>query len=112
MSAAKLDEAARELLRAELESVGGVCRAIIDGDSSLLVYLICERSETEPTEALARSILAHHGFVGADVRVQLAYVPRAEARRRVRFVSAVVSLPRPGRARAEVELEWAGESFR
>jgi hypothetical protein len=112
MSSAKLDEAARELLRAELESVGGVRRAVIDGDASLLVYLICERSETEPTEALARSILADHGFVGPDVSVQLAYVPREEARRRVRFVAAVVSQPRPGRARAEVELEWAGESYR
>lgn len=112
MSAVKLDEAARQQLRAELESMGGVHRAVVDGDSSLAVYLICEPSESEPTEALARSILAHHGFLGSDANVRLAFLPRAEPRKRVRFVQACVSQPRPGRARAEVELEWAGETYR
>ena len=105
-----LDEATRELIRAELESMGGVRRAVVDGDSSPVVFLICERSDGEPAEALARGILARHGF--AEAQVQLAFVPQAEPRRRVRFVAAHVSQPRPGRALAEVELEWAGESFR
>ena len=107
-----LDQAARELIRAELESVNGVRRAVVDGDSFPVVFLICERSDGEPAEALARSILARHGFVGSDAQVQLAFVPQAEPRRRVRFVAARVTQPRPGRALAEVELEWAGESFR
>jgi hypothetical protein len=110
MSAAMLDEAGRERLRAELESVGGVRRAVVDGDASPSVYLICERGDGGPVEALARGILAREGFVGADV--QLAFVPAAEPRRRVRFVSARLTQPRPGRAVAEVELEWAGESYR
>jgi hypothetical protein len=110
MSAAMLDEAARERLRAELESVGGVRRAVVDGDASPSVYLICDRGDGGPVEALARGILAREGFVGAEV--QLAFVPAAEPRRRVRFVSARLSQPRPGRAIAEVVLEWAGESFR
>ena len=106
-----LDQATRDLLRAELESVDGVRRAVVDGQSAPFVYLICERGESEPTEALARGILARHGFMGPEVVVQLAFVPRAESRKRVRFVAARMSQPRPGRARAEVELEWAGESF-
>jgi hypothetical protein len=110
MSAAMLDEAGRERLRAELESVGGVRRAVVDGGSSPSVYLICERGDGAPIEALARGILAREGWVGADV--QLAFVAAAEPRRRVRFVSARLTQPRPGRAVAEVELEWAGESFR
>lgn len=105
-----LDEATREQIRAELESMGGVRRAVVDGDSSPVVFLICERSDGEPAEALARGILARHGF--PEAQVQLALVPQAEPRRRVRFVAARVSQPRPGRALAEVELEWAGESFR
>lgn len=105
-----LDEATRELIRAELESMDGVRRAVVDGDTSPVVFLICERDGGEPAEALARSILARHGF--RDAQVQLAFVPQAEPRRRVRFVAAHVSQPRPGRALAEVELEWAGESFR
>jgi hypothetical protein len=35
----------------------------------------------------------------------------AEPRRRVRFLSARLTSPRPGRATAEVELEWAGQTY-
>ncbi len=112
MPATTLDAAAREQLRAELESVGGVRRAVIDDGASPLVYLICERAEAVPTEALARSILARHGFPADGAHLQLAYIPQSEPRRRVRFVAARVSMPRPGRALAEVELEWAGKTYR
>jgi hypothetical protein len=58
-----------------------------------------------------RSILARTGLCAADAEVHLSFVPNPEPRRRVRFVSARMNTPRMGRARAEVELEWGGQTF-
>lgn len=109
MPSSALDVEARERLRRELEGLEGVLRAVVDEDP-LRIWLVCERIEA-PTEMLVRSILAGSGLFAADAEVRLSYVPTPEPRRRVRFVSARMSTPRMGRARAEVELEWGGETF-
>lgn len=109
MPSAALDVDARERLRSELEGLEGILRAVIDEDP-LRIWLVCERTEA-PTEMLVRSILARSGLFAADAEVHLSFVPNPEPRRRVRFVSARMNTPRMGRARAEVELEWDGQTF-
>ena len=109
MPSTALDVDARERLRADLEALDGVVRAVVD-DQPLRIYLICERTEA-PTEMLVRSILASSGLYAADAEVHVAYLPNPEPRRRVRFVSARLTTPRVGRSRAEVELEWGGQTF-
>ncbi|HEX5869321.1 MAG TPA: hypothetical protein VFY65_02835 [Longimicrobium sp.] len=110
MPLSALDVDAREHLRSELETLEGVRRAVIDEDP-LRIYLICERAEG-PTEMLVRSILARSGLSAADAEVHLAYLPAPEPRRRVRFLAARLTTPRMGRAQAQVELEWAGQTYR
>jgi hypothetical protein len=109
MPSSALDVDARDRLRAELEGLEGVRRAVVDEDP-LRIWLVCDRTEA-PTEMLVRSILARDGLFATDVEVNVAYLPTAEPRRRVRFVSARLAAPRIGRARAEVELEWGGQTF-
>lgn len=109
MPSSALDVEARDRLRSELEGLEGVLRAVIDEDP-LRVWLVCERTEG-PTEMLVRSILARNGLFAADAEVHVSYIPAPEPRRRVRFLSARLQTPRMGRARAEVELEWGGQTF-
>jgi hypothetical protein len=109
MPSSVLDVDARDRLRAELEGLEGVLRAVVD-ESPLRVWLVCERTEG-PTEMLVRSILARNGLFAADAEVNISYIPAPEPRRRVRFVSSRLATPRVGRARAEVELEWGGQTF-
>jgi hypothetical protein len=109
MPSSALDVDVRESLRADLESLEGVRRAVVDEDP-LRIYLVCDRTES-PVEMLARGILARSG-ISAAAEVHVAYLPTPEPRRRVRFVAARLTTPRIGRARAEVELEWAGRTFR
>lgn len=109
MPSSALDVDARERLRSELQGLEGVLRAVIDEDP-LRIWLVCEHTEA-PTEMLVRSILARTGLFAADAEVSLSFVPNPEPRRRVRFVSARMNTPRMGRARAEVELEWDGQTF-
>jgi len=109
MPTTAMDVAARQRLCAELEALDGVRRAIVDEDP-VRVYLVCDRTES-PVELLARGILSAAGYSAADAEVHVAYLPAAEARRRVRFLAARLTTPRVGRSRAEVELEWAGQTF-
>lgn len=106
-----LDPAQRLELRSELESVGGVRRALIDDGPVPSVYVVCEQSEAVPTELAVRAVLARHGLSAGDLEVTVCYAPSPQPRRRVRFVSARVESPRVGRARAAVELEWGGHTF-
>lgn len=101
---------ALDRLRASLQALDGVRRAVVDPDP-LAVWLVCERTEA-PLELLVHTVLSDQGFAAAEVSVEIAYLATAEARRRVRFLSARLATPRTGRARAEVELEWGGQSFR
>ena len=55
-----LDPARRHELRSELESVGGVRRALIDDGPVPSVYVVCEQSEAVPTELAVRAL--HDGF--------------------------------------------------
>jgi hypothetical protein len=101
---------ALDRLRASLEALDGVRRAVVDADP-LAVWLVCERTEA-PVELLVHTVLSDQGFAPAGVSVEIAYLAAAEARRRVRFLSARLGGPRTGRALAEVDLEWGGRSFR
>ena len=110
MPPATLDATALERVRADLEALDCVRKAVIEGPP-YVVYLVCERADAAPTEMLVGSVLARHGLSAAEARVHLAYLPAPEPRRRVRFLAARLSNPRVGRARAEVELEWNGQTF-
>jgi hypothetical protein len=101
---------AAERLQALLQRLGGVRRAVVDRDPAA-VWLVCERSEA-PTELLVRTVMAEEGLASADIPLEIAYLSPGEPRRRVRFLAVRVSAPHTGRGRAEVELEWAGRSFR
>ncbi|MBW3656753.1 MAG: hypothetical protein KY444_11675 [Gemmatimonadetes bacterium] len=108
MPSPALDSEARERLRADLEALDCVRRAVVDADP-LRVYIVCDRTES-PTDMLVASVLARAGISGGDAEVHLAYLTPAEQRRRVRFVAARMTTPRSGRAAAEVELEWGGQA--
>jgi hypothetical protein len=108
MPTAVLDPDARARVRAELEALEGVRRAVLDDDSPR-VYVITDRPET-PTDVQVRSVLAANRFPMEGADVQVAHLHGPEPRRRVRFVSATVAASGMG-ARARVELEWGGESF-
>jgi hypothetical protein len=109
MSHLTQDPEVRAQLRADLEALGSIQRAFLDGEPPEL-FLICDKEELEPAEPLARAALVQHGFP-EETPVHVAYAPMAEPRRRVRFLSARLTSPRPGRATAEVELEWAGQTY-
>lgn len=104
-----LDAAGLAALRSELEAIEGVARAVIEGPPYRL-YLICEPTETTPTELLVQSVLARHGLGGNHVEVQACFLPTSQPRRRVRFVRSEIRSTWKG-ARAMVELEWSGQTF-
>lgn len=106
---ATLDAASMERVREDLQALDGVRRAFVEGPP-YTVYLVCEGCDA-PTEMYVGTVLARHGLSAGEVRVHLAHLPAPEPRRRVRFVAARLSNPRVGRALAEVQLEWGGQTF-
>lgn len=110
MNSPALDEAARERLRADLEAIEGVRRAVVDGPPPL-VYLVAERTDAAPVELLARAVLTRHGLSGREVELQVCFLPAPLPPRRVRFLHARLVRPVPGRAVASVALEWEGKAF-
>jgi hypothetical protein len=108
MPSPALDSEARERLRADLEALDCVRRAVVDADP-LRVYVVCDRAES-PIDMLVSSVLAAAGISAGEAEVHLAYLTPPEQRRRVRFVAARMMTPRSGRAAAEVELEWGGQA--
>lgn len=110
MAAAELDEAGRERLRAELESLDGVRRALFDGPP-LAVHLVCHRGEPAHLEMLAGAALARHGLDRGDVDVHVSFLAVPQAARRVRFRHARIARPHAGRAVATVAVEWGERVF-
>lgn len=108
MKAAALEPAALEQVRAELEEIEGVRRALIDGPP-WVVYVVADRGARFPSEMVVHSVLFRHGLGPGDAELHVAYLGSQEPRRRVRFVAATVDSSRVGRAVARVELEWAGQ---
>ncbi|HET7459695.1 MAG TPA: hypothetical protein VFJ82_00550 [Longimicrobium sp.] len=106
---ATLDTAALDSVRAELEAIDGVRRALLEGPP-YTVYAIADRGAAGPTEMMVHAVLARHGLGPGEAEVHVSYLAAPEPRRRVRFVSARVSTPRTGGAHAAVELEWAGRT--
>ncbi|HEX2094829.1 MAG TPA: hypothetical protein VHG28_20690 [Longimicrobiaceae bacterium] len=110
MEAPVPDPAAREHLRAELEGLEGVRRAVIDGPP-FTIYLICQQGEPAPVEMLVRPVLARHGIDPAAAEVQISFLPSPQPPRRVRFLQARLERPAVGRAVATVSVEWEGQVF-
>lgn len=110
MTPATLDSATLGRVREALEELDGVRRAFIEGPP-YVAYVIAERAEGGPTEMYVHSVLARHGIPASDVEVNLCHLPAPEPRRRVRFLAARLKSPRMGRAVAEVQLEWGGETI-
>lgn len=100
--------ASLEQVRADLEAIDGVRRAVVDGPP-YAVYVIADETARAPFEMVVHSVLARHGLGPGEAELVVAFPAAQEQRRRVRFVSARMEPPRVGRARSRVELEWAGQ---
>lgn len=110
MNAPALQVEIAEDLRAELESIPGVRRAVVDGPP-LVIHLICHRDDTVPVELLARAALVRRGEAAARAELHVSFLATPEPPRRVRFLRAHLTNPTAGRARASVALEWDGEVY-
>ena len=79
MKAAALQPAALERVRAELEEIDGVCRAVIDGPP-WVVYVIADRGARFPSEMVVHSVLFRHGLGPGDAELHMAYTGTPEPR--------------------------------
>jgi len=98
-----------ERLRAVLEDIEGVRRALFDGPGA--VHLVCDAGEPSRIEMLAGAALGRHGIARGDVDVQVSFVAAPQPTRRVRFLQARVVHPGAGRAVATVAVEWGGTVY-
>lgn len=100
-----------EKLRAEMEALPGVRRAIVDG-SPLRVYLVCESDAEGPAvDAAARLALAAHGVSAEETRIDVAYLDAPQTQRRVRFVGLELARPHVGTIHARVQLDWSEQRY-
>jgi len=100
--------ASLDRVRADLEAIDGVRRAVVEGPP-YQVFVIADDTARAPFEMVVHSVLARHGLGPGDAELVVSYPAAPERRRRVRFVTARMEAPRMGRAVARVELEWAGQ---
>ncbi len=101
-----LDASACELLRARLEALDGVVRAIVDPEPAE-VWLICRPSaEREPLEVAAAQVLRSVGVEVERTRIRIATHADSGLRRRVRFHRLERALESSGQMRVRVTLEW------
>ena len=110
MASPRLDEAATARMRAELESIDGVRRALIDGPPTT-VYLVCEHGEAAAIEMQASAVLTRNGLDRRAADVQVSFLVSPQPARRVRFLRAHMVRPGAGRAVASVAVEWAGQIY-
>lgn len=104
----QLDAVSADELRAELEAIPEVSRAIVSGDP-VAVHLVCRTSEGPPAEIAARAELLRRGFAGPDVPLNVSYLRAPGPERRARFLGSRVEVSRTGQAHATVALEWLAE---
>lgn len=101
-----------ERLQKELEALPGVRRVIVDGPP-IRIFVIGEAPDEEaPLEMSAQAVLARAGWAADQVELNISYMPTDQAPRRVRWIGVEVKHPRVGWMTAEVELEWAGKTYR
>jgi hypothetical protein len=105
MAPLELDEAGRERLRAELEALEGVRKALLDGPP-LAVHLVCGHGEHARLEMQAGTVLARHGLDRGAAQVHVSFLAAPQPARRVRFRGASLERPGASRAVATVSLEW------
>jgi hypothetical protein len=95
-----------ERLRAELEALPGVHRALVDG-LPCRVDLICDpATDAPPVEVNARAALLRQGLSPETTELRVSYLAEPQPRRRVRFVGVETARPRVGAVVAVVRLEW------
>jgi hypothetical protein len=101
-----VNEARIQALRRDLETIGGVVRAFVEGAPDA-VFLVCDPSAAAaPVESAAAAILAGAGFDPANVRIRSSFLSAPAPRRRVRMVDATISRPDLRSATAAARLEW------
>jgi hypothetical protein len=105
-----LDSVALDRVRADLEAIEGIRRAVVDPGPPCEVFVVADRSSGSAAELVVHSVLARHGLSAADAQVHLSYLSAPEPRRRVRFISCGITHRHSG-ALATVQLEWAGSRF-
>lgn len=104
------ERARRDRLRADLEGIEGVRRAVIDG-SRPTVYVFCQGGTPGALELAVRARIAQNGFRADQADVQIGYLGESQPRRRVRLVRVSMEYPRTGRALATAILEWGNEEY-
>lgn len=107
-----LDTSSSQLLRAQLEALEGVARAVVDEGAEAL-WLICEpEAEHEPLNAAVQETLRSLGLDPLEVSVQMAVrLGEESARRRVRFERIERIHQEDGLIRMRVTLEWRGQRY-
>lgn len=107
---ATLDASACELLRARLEALDGVVRAVVETGEDV-IWLICEPgAEQQPLEVASEQVLRSLGVNARDARVYVA--THADAvRRRVCFEKLERAYQDNGLLRVRVVLEWNDDRF-
>lgn len=108
----RLKDDAGERLRKELEALPGVRRVVVDGPPHRVFVIGDEPDDEAPLEMSAQAVLARGGWAADQVELNVSYLPTDSAPRRVRWQGIEVGRPRVGWVTAEVELEWAGKTFR
>lgn len=112
MSNQRLNNDAGERLREELEALPGVRRVIVDGPPHRVFVIGDQPDDETPLEISAQAVLARSGWEQDQVELNISYLPSGEGPRRVRWLGIQVEHPRAGWMTAEVELEWAGKTYR
>ncbi len=107
MAVSALDAHTAQVLRAKLEALAGIERAVVD-ETTMTLWIHCE-PDTSPSsvgphiEASLADAGIEHGAMTVNLLTDLA------ARRRVKFAGVERLTDREGHVRIRVALEWNGE---
>ena len=98
-----------EELRAELEALEGVKRAVVDGSTGEIVVVCDTRSQAKVTPDL-EAILEREGIPAESAEIFFTH-SAGGPQRRVRFEGVGVQRPQPNYTIASVTLEWQDQRY-